>query len=484
MTPADALAAAPLLVLVGGACAIVLLDLSSLPGPRLMAGLGAAVALAAGAAAAVLGTGAPGFGGALLRDGGALAFTLVIAVATAMSLALAGGYLAREAVPGGEFVALVLLSAAGGVLMAVGGDLVVIFLGLELLSLPLYVLTALLPRAARGDEGALKYFLLGAATSAVLLYGIALVYAATGHYELAALRAVSPAGSGVPATGLAVRPDPSILPGGPLILAGLAFIVAGLAFKAALVPFHAWAPDVYESAPTPATAFMAVVAKAGAFGALLRIVASTTGSAIDWQVSLAALAALTLILASFAAVGQRRVKRLLAYSSIAHAGFLTMGSATGIFAAPAVVFYLAIYGALTVGSFGVIALLDNDDPTIGDLAGLWRQRPVLVLALGVFLVGLTGLPPTGGFLAKLYVFEAAIRSQLLWLVVIGVLASVVSAAYYFRVLLACFQPGDASASLRPAPRLGTVVVSVAALAVLAAGVVPGPLLDLAQHATY
>jgi len=464
MTPADALAAAPLLVLVGGACAIVLLDLSSLPGPRLMAGLGAAVALAAGAAAAVLGTGAPGFGGALLRDGGALAFTLVIAVATAMSLALAGGYLAREAVPAGEFVALVLLSAAGGVLMAVGGDLVVIFLGLELLSLPLYVLTALLPRAARGDEGALKYFLLGAATSAVLLYGIALVYAATGHYELAALR-------GVP-------------PGGPLILAGLAFIVAGLAFKAALVPFHAWAPDVYESAPTPATAFMAVVAKAGAFGALLRIVASTTGSAIDWQVSLAALAALTLILASFAAVGQRRVKRLLAYSSIAHAGFLTMGSATGIFAAPAVVFYLAIYGALTVGSFGVIALLDNDDPTIGDLAGLWRQRPVLVLALGVFLVGLTGLPPTGGFLAKLYVFEAAIRSQLLWLVVIGVLASVVSAAYYFRVLLACFQPGDASASLRPAPRLGTVVVSVAALAVLAAGVVPGPLLDLAQHATY
>ena len=464
MTPADALAAAPLLVLVGGACAIVLLDLSSLPGPRLMAGLGAAVALAAGAAAAVLGTGAPGFGGALLRDGGALAFTLVIAVATAMSLALAGGYLAREAVPGGEFVALVLLSAAGGVLMAVGGDLVVIFLGLELLSLPLYVLTALLPRAARGDEGALKYFLLGAATSAVLLYGIALVYAATGHYELAALR-------GVP-------------PGGPLILAGLAFIVAGLAFKAALVPFHAWAPDVYESAPTPATAFMAVVAKAGAFGALLRIVASTTGSAIDWQVSLAALAALTLILASFAAVGQRRVKRLLAYSSIAHAGFLTMGSATGIFAAPAVVFYLAIYGALTVGSFGVIALLDNDDPTIGDLAGLWRQRPVLVLALGVFLVGLTGLPPTGGFLAKLYVFEAAIRSQLLWLVVIGVLASVVSAAYYFRVLLACFQPGDASASLRPAPRLGTVVVSVAALAVLAAGIVPGPLLDLAQHATY
>jgi len=464
MTPADALAAAPLLVLVGGACAIVLLDLSSLPGPRLMAGLGAAVALAAGAAAAVLGTGAPGFGGALLRDGGALAFTLVIAVATAMSLALAGGYLAREAVPGGEFVALVLLSAAGGVLMAVGGDLVVIFLGLELLSLPLYVLTALLPRAARGDEGALKYFLLGAATSAVLLYGIALVYAATGHYELAALR-------GVP-------------PGGPLILAGLAFIVAGLAFKAALVPFHAWAPDVYESAPTPATAFMAVVAKAGAFGALLRIVASTTGSAIDWQVSLAALAALTLILASFAAVGQRRVKRLLAYSSIAHAGFLTMGSATGIFAAPAVVFYLAIYGALTVGSFGVIALLDNDDPTIGDLAGLWRQRPVLVLALGVFLVGLTGLPPTGGFLAKLYVFEAAIRSQLLWLVVIGVLASVVSAAYYFRVLLACFQPGDASASPHPAPRLGTVVVSVAALAVLAAGVVPGPLLDLAQHATY
>lgn len=359
-----------------------------------------------------------------------------------------------------------LLSSAGGVLMAAGGDLVVIFLGLELLSLPLYVLTALLPRAAHGDEGALKYFLMGAAASAVLLYGIALVYAATGHYELAALRTV--------------RAD-------PLILAGLGLIVAGLAFKAALVPFHAWAPDVYESAPTPATAFMAVVAKAGAFGALLRIVAATsqTGpAAVDWEVSLAALAALTLVLASLAAIGQRRVKRLLAYSSIAHAGYLSMGSATGVFAGPAVAFYLAVYGALTVGSFGVIALLDNDDPTFDDLAGLWRHRPLLVLSLGVFLVGLTGLPPTGGFLAKLYVFEAAMRAQLLWLVVIGVLASVVSAAYYFRVLIACFQAGDGMAARGPAPRAGTLVVSLAALGVLVAGVAPGPLLDLAQRVTY
>ena len=473
MTPADTLAAAPLLVLVGGACAIILLDLVSAPGPRLLAALGAAVALAAAIVAAVLGAGEAGFGGALLRDGAALAITLVVAVATAASLALAGTYLARESVPAGEFVALVLLSSAGGVLMAVGGDLVVIFLGLELLSVPLYVLTALLPRAAHGDEGALKYFLMGAAASAVLLYGIALVYAATGHYELAALRAV--------------RADPPILPEGPLILAGLALIVAGLAFKAALVPFHAWAPDVYESAPTPATAFMAVVAKAGAFGALLRIVAATsqTGpAAVDWEVSLAVLAALTLVLASLAAIGQRRVKRLLAYSSIAHAGYLSMGSATGVFAGPAVAFYLAVYGALTVGSFGVIALLDNDDPTFDDLAGLWRHRPLLVLSLGVFLIGLTGLPPTGGFLAKLYVFEAAMRAQLLWLVVIGVLASVVSAAYYFRVLVACFQPGDGMATRSPTPRTGTLVVGVAALAVLAAGVVPGPLLDLAQRVTY
>jgi NADH-quinone oxidoreductase subunit N len=379
MTPADLGAVGPIAVLAVGACLIVLVDLLGKLGSRALASLGALVALGSAATAIGIGPGAPGFGDTLGRDGASVFFVVLIGIVTAAALVLGAGYVTRDHLPPGEIVALLLFSASGAALMVSANDLLLLFLGLELLSLPLYVLTGLHRARIHGDEGALKYFLLGAAISAVLLYGIALLYAATGQTAL---------------TGLGRSTH------NPLYLAGLALVLSGLAFKAALVPFHTWAPDAYESAPTPVTAQMAVVAKVAAFGALLRVIAATSSgeAALDWQVSLAAVAALTIVLANLSALGQRRVKRLLAYSSISHAGYVAIAAAAaGPLAGPTVAFYLAVYAALTFGSFGVLALLPNDDPTLDDLAGLARNRPVLVGALGVFLFGLTGFPPTAGF---------------------------------------------------------------------------------------
>ncbi len=463
MTMTDLLAALPFVLLAGGACLVLLGDLVIHADGRAWIALGAIMAVAAMTAAAVLGTGDIGFGGALRRDGASVFFATLVAASTAAALLLAVGYVTGAGLPAAEVAALMLFSASGAVLMAAAGDLVVTFVGLELLSLPLYALTGLLRAAPRADESALKYFLLGAAASAVFAYGIALVYAATGSLALGALaQATSPVGR-----------------------AGIAFLVAGLAFKAALVPFHFWTPDAYVSAPTPATAFMAVVAKLGAFAALLRSGSAITApgaAALDWRASLAVVAAVTLVVANLAALRQTSLKRLLAYSSIAHAGYIAVAAAAGVAASGAIAFYLVVYAALTLGAFGVITLLTNDDPQLDDLAGLARRRPLLVVALGVLLLGLTGLPPTAGFLAKIYVFEAAVGAQLAWLVILGVLASVVSAAYYLRVLFACLADGEGEPATGPS--IGGGVVVVAALAVLVIGVIPGPLLDAVQSVRF
>ena len=463
MTVFDLAAITPLLILAGGACFVLLADLLVRADDRAWVWIGAACAIAAATAALVLGTGDEGFGGEIRRDGASVFFAAVLGFSTAAALLLATGYVAPARLPSSEVTALTLFSASGALLLASAGDLLVAFVGLELLSIPLYALTGILHGARHADESALKYFLLGAAASAVFAYGIALVYASTGSIAIGALASAT----------------------SPIGLAGVALLLAGLAFKAALVPFHFWAPDAYVSAPTPATAFMAVVAKVGAFAALLRFGGAVTApgvAAIDWRASLAVLAALTLVLANFAALGQSSLKRLLAYSSIAHAGYICVAVAAGVVASGAIAFYLVVYAALTLGAFGVITLLDNDDPRIDDLHGLARRRPLVVVALGTILLGLAGLPPTAGFLAKLYVFEAAIGARLAWLVVVAVLMSVVSAAYYLRVLFACLQEGDGEPARGPS--IGGGVVVLAALAIIVIGVVPGPLLDAVQSVRF
>jgi len=463
MTVYDLGAIAPLLVLAGGACVVLLADLVFRADERAWAGLGAAFAVAAAVAALVLGPGDDGFGGEIRRDGASAFFAVVIGVSTAAALLLAIGYVAPARLPAAEVTALTLFSASGGLLLASAGDLLVAFIGLELLSIPLYAVTGLLHGARHADESSLKYFLLGAAASAVFAYGIALIYASTDSIAIGALASAT----------------------SPIGLAGIAFLLAGLAFKAALVLFHFWAPDAYVSAPTPATAFMAVVAKVGAFAALLRIGGAVTApgvAGLDWRASLAVLAAITMVLANLAALGQSSLKRLLAYSSIAHAGYICVAVAAGVVASGAIAFYLVVYAALTVGAFGVITLLSNDDPTLDDLHGLARRRPLVVIALGVLLLGLAGLPPTAGFLAKVYVFEAAIGARLAWLVILAVLMSVVSAAYYLRVLFACLAEGEGEPARGPS--IGGGVVVLAALAIIVVGVLPGPLLDAVQSVRF
>ena len=463
MTTGDVIAVLPFVVLAGGACLVLVADLAIRADGRAWAGLGAAIALAAAAAAIVVGPGDDGFTGEVRRDGAAIFLATLVAVSTAAALLLSSTYIGPTRLPAAEVTALTLFSAAGAVLMSSAGDLLIAFVGLELLSIPLYTLTGLLHGARHADESALKYFLLGAAASAVFAYGVALVYAATGSIAVGALASAT----------------------SPIGLAGVALLLVGVAFKAALVPFHFWAPDAYVSAPTPATAFMAVVAKIGAFAALLRFGGAITApgvAAVDWRASVAVIAAVTLVLANFAALGQSSLKRLLAYSSIAHAGYVAVAAAAGVVAGPAIAFYLAVYATLTVGAFGVITLLTNDDPRIDDLHGLARRRPLMVTALGVLMLGLAGLPPTAGFLAKVYVFEAAIGAQLAWLVVLGVLTSVVSAAYYLRVLFACLAEGEGEPARGPS--LGGGVVVLSALLVLFIGILPGPLLDAVQSVRF
>lgn len=462
MTIVDLAAALPALVLAAAACLVLVADLLVHADERAWLWVGAVLALSASAVAAIVGAGDDGFGGALRRDGATVFLAVAVGATTAGAFVLGLEYVPRVGLPAAELVVLTLFSASGAVLMASAGDLLVLFIGLELLSIPLYALTGMLHGTAHGDEGALKYLLLGAAASAVFAYGIALVYAASGTLAIGTLASAA----------------------SPIGLAGIALLVVGLAFKAALAPFHFWAPDAYESAPTPSTAFMAVVAKLGAFGALLRIAAAVTGAgaaAIDWRATVAVLAAVTLVVANLAALGQSSLKRLLAYSSIAHAGYIATAAAAGVAAGPAIAFYLAVYAALTLGAFGTVAFVDGLDPSIDDLRGLARRRPALVVALAVILLGLTGLPPTAGFLAKVYVFEAAASAQLAWLVILGVLTSVVSAAYYLRVLFACLQEGEGAPTRVGA---GAGVVLLAAALVLGVGLVPGPLLDAVQSVRF
>jgi NADH-quinone oxidoreductase subunit N len=454
MTEADLEAAAPALILAASAIVLMAAALPRRVRLRALAWLGALLAVVAATAAIALGPGPAGFTGTLARDGASVVLAALIAIVTAANLALMGAdpRHARRAV-GGD-VALVLFSASGAALMVAATDLLVLFAGMALLSLPLYVLTG-----RRHGQAGLRYLLLGAAIGAVTIYGIALLYTATGE-------------SGYASLGRATR--------NPLYLAGLALALAGLAFHAGLLPFSVWAPATHQTAPPAISTHLAIVAKIAAFGGLLRLIAATgSGDAgLDWEVSLAVLAALTIAVGALSAITERRVKRLLAYLAMMQAGYIAIAAAGQ--AAPAAAFYLAVDAALIGGAFAVLVTLPADDPSLDDLAGLARQRPLLVLGFGVLLMGLIGLPPTAGFLAKLYVFEAAARAQLLWLIVVGALATVLSAVACARLLLACFAPPRLDAIAPARARVATTLVLAAAVVAIAVGVVPGPLLDAAQ----
>jgi NADH-quinone oxidoreductase subunit N len=421
---------------------------------------------AAAAAAYLLGpSGGEAYGGSIVMSpiGAALAATVLgVAALTALSLV---DYLPRQGIGDRwEAYPLVLLSATGGALLCTGGDLITLILGLELLSISLYVLAGIRPAEAGSEESALKYFLLGAFASGFLFFGAALTYAASGT-----MRVVE----------LAARVDGS----NPLALVGAGLLVVGLGFKAALAPFHQWTPDVYTGAPLPITGFMAAGVKAAAFGGMFRIFAEALpGAATAWAPLLGALAVLTMIVANTAALAQRSVKRLLAYSAVAHAGYVALAVITGTPAAgQAMVYYLVSYALMNIAAFAVLSrLVGQDDAGAGidELAGLGKTRPLEAAVLTLIMLALTGIPPLSGFVAKYLVFLAAAERELYFLIVVGVLTSVIAAAYYLRVVVAMWlrpAPVEAPAPA-PAGLAGTLPYLIGAAGVLLVGLLPALLL--------
>ncbi len=432
-----------------------------------LAGIG--VAAAFGANLWLLGVQEAGTDGMMAIDAFRVFSNALFLIATGLFLAMAPRYLEENGMQLAELYALVLFSVVGMMVFAGSRDLIVIFLGLELLSIAVYVLTASNRRSVASAEGGLKYFLLGAFSSAFLLFGIAIIYGGAGTVNLARLGEVLGEGSG------------------RLAGVGLALILVGYAFKVAAVPFHMWTPDAYEGAPTPVTSFMAAAVKAAAFASLARVLLTAFPSLyLTWGQIVFWLATFTMIGANLIALTQDNVKRMLAYSSIAHAGYLLVAVAAGTdVGASALLFYLAVYTFMNVGAFAVmmvVARLGEDRLGIADYGGLAWRRPALAIAMTVFLLSLAGFPLTGGFIGKLYILRAAVERDFLVLAVVLVLTSLVSYWYYLRVAWHMwFQDAEGEAA-RPlvVPAGVVVVLAVCVAGVLASGIFPGALLDLAS----
>ncbi len=368
---------------------------------------------------------------AVVMDGFSVLVTMLVSIAMLLSALVADGYLRREGMHGAEFHVLAMVSASGAMVMAMANDLIVIFLGLEILSIALYVLTAFNYRRSASGEAALKYFILGGFSSAIFVYGIALTYGATGSTNL---------------TQIADFLSKNVVLSNGLLLAGLALMLVGFAFKIAAVPFHMWTPDVYQGAPSPVTGFMSAVAKAGAFAAMLRVLFSAFGVvSTDWRPIAYGLAVLSLILGAFVALRQRDVKRMLAYSSINHAGFILLGVVAGTArGASASLYYLFVYMFMTVGSFAVVTVLGGDGDADHDLSryrGLATRQPVLALAFAVLLLAQAGAPFTTGLWAKVQVVFAAIEAGDVPLGVIAMVTAAVAAYFYLRVAVLMYAAG-------------------------------------------
>ena len=413
------------------------------------------------------------FGGMLIADRSAMFLSTLLCAGTAFTALVTPAHQHEYEWENGEYYGMLLLAAAGMVVMAMAGDLVATFLGIETMSLAVYVLTASRRGSRRATEGAMKYFLMGAFATAFLLYGIALIYGATGTTDLTLI-----------AERLATRGQD------PLAVIGAMLLVIAFGFKVAAVPFHMWTPDAYEGAATPVTGFMAAVVKAAAFAGALRVFTLGLGGdfvplgSMGWGGIMAVLAALTMTVGNLAALRQENVKRMLAYSSVSHAGVLLVGLvAIGVHpkgtAHPALLYYLAAYGVTTLGAFAVVIWLgsrEQERVLVDDWAGLASRHPAQALAMTVFLLSLGGIPPTAGFFGKFVVFQAAMQAsdnQLLWLVVVGVLNSALSIYYYLRIVMAMYfrEPIGEFRPLRAGALTFALVVS--ALLVLQMGIMPG-----------
>jgi NADH-quinone oxidoreductase subunit N len=403
-----------------------------------------------------------------------LFFGLVGIIAGALAVLQSLHYVQDRGIGRGEYYALLMFSVCGVTLMASANNLIIVFIGLEILSIPLYVLAGFAWPSLQSEEAAMKYFLLGAFASGFLLFGIALIYGASGTTDLSVLAAN--------------------LTRSPLLLIGSGLLLVGLGFKVAVVPFHMWTPDVYEGAPTPITGFMSVGAKVAGFAALVRVFAFALGALqADWVQIVAIIAALTMILGNVVAIMQNDLKRMLGYSSIAHAGYILMGVAAAgsgdvqarEYGVAGAMFYLLAYAFTNLGAFAVLAMLanrDGEDQSFASYRGLARRNLPMALAMAFFMLSLTGIPLTGGFTGKYYLFWAAVQADLVWLAIVGVLTSVVSAFYYLRVVIEMFMR-EPEKEIEPVRyRSLNFSLALTAAATLFLGVLPSSLLALAQQA--
>lgn len=510
----------PHLLLAGGG--VLLLMIVSLAGNRLPSGFASAYTFAIGVGTVLSSIalwrriGDEGTASTLSGMVGIDRFTMfvtgLIGGVVALVALLAHDYVKREKLWGTELYVLLLLSAAGGVIMAGANDLIVLFLGLEVLSIAAYVLAAMHLRRSESQEAGMKYFVLGAFSSAFLLYGIALVYGAVGSTKL---------------TYIAQFLEGNSLEKDGLLLGGFALLLVGMFFKVAAVPFHAWTPDVYQGSPTPVVAYMASAVKAAGFAALLRVfVAAFESYKADWQPIVYAIALLTMFAGGAMAIVQTDVKRMLAYSSISHAGFILVGvQAATEDGVSASLFYLAAYAAIAVGSFAVVSMVAaSEDPARNSITaykGLAKRRPILSAAFMVLLLAQAGVPFTAGFFAKFTVISAAVDARSFWLAILAMISAVISAFIYLRLLVAMYLPSEDSPESEPAeaaaaangtagsaakasaaksslattsatathprqalrlPTRESIVIAITVAFTLTFGIVPSPLLDLTQEA--
>ncbi len=534
----DYLSILPMLIMMGGA--LLLLTVSAFFRQVIGVGVGTLVATTTAAAALVAALfqwddvathGAKvTIAGAIAYDGFDVFIQITISIALLLTALVADGYLRREGIDGPEFQVLAMLSASGAMMMGAANDLIVIFLGLEIMSIALYVLAASNPRRPESGEAGLKYFILGAFSSAIFVYGIALAYGATGS-------------SNIPQ--IADYLSKNVVASNGVLLGGLALLLVGFGFKIAAVPFHMWSPDVYEGSPTPITGFMAAIAKAGAFAALLRVFISAFGTTrADWQPIVWALAFVSLLFGAVVALMQRDVKRMMAYSSINHVGFILLGvEAATTQGVAASLYYVFTYMFLVIGSFAVITVMAREGDTghqLEDYRGLARRQPLLALSFAVLLLGQAGIPFTTGFLAKFEVVGSAVAVHSYVLAVVAMVSAAIAAFFYLRLAVTMFSPvgmigdlgpggssdsaptsepgepadgqdrepvaagGDGSygavASLQvltdsppvtevvergivPVPGLTALVIGVTVAFSIVFGIIPGPILDFAHHAT-
>jgi NADH-quinone oxidoreductase subunit N len=481
----DLVAILPELIVVTAACLVLALDpITPREKKDWLAWLSlGALMLCIGVTASQMGTVVSAFSDLVIIDPYAGFWKLLLYGGTALTILMSLSYLKEERIHLAEYYGFLLLSLAGMMIMVSAADLLTIYLGLELMSLSLYVLAGFKRMESRSLEASAKYFVLGSFSSGILLYGISLLFGLVGSTRLSAL-AVATSTRGID---------------DPAMLLAMVLLVVGFGFKVAIVPFHMWTPDVYEGSPTSVTAFMAVASKVASFAALMRVFLEGLGGLkANWEVLFLVLCVATLVLGNVVAIVQTNIKRMLAYSSIAHAGYAMIGlvaaghieadSSVRTLGLSSVMLYLAVYSFMTLGAFAVVAMVRRggvDGDEIEDFAGLSKRNPAAAMLMLVFMVSLAGIPPTAGFIGKFYLFMAAIKAGLMWLAIVAVVLTAISAYFYLRVVMVMYmrdpQPaGQAAPRFVPSPGI-TVVLACALAGVVLLGLFPNVLVSLATQ---